>query len=788
VVRALDKKLVRDVMRLRGQVITIALVVACGIAGYVAVVGTYRSLEQARDAYYDRQRFAHVFADVIVAPKSLVARIERVPGVTQVATRLRKPIRVPLAELTEPARGEILSVDVARAQGLDALVLGEGRWPERGSTEEVLVIDQFASARKLRIGERLPLVLEGMRLSPRVVGVARSPDYVFPIAPGEIAFDPSRVPVLWMDESALARALHLDGAFTHVSARLQPGASRSAAIEALDRLLEPYGGTPAFGRDKHPSNALLDGELAQLSSMATTIPLIFLGVAAFLVNVVLSRLVQLDRPEIAALKAMGYRDRALGRHYIELVALIVSLGAALGLGLGLYFGNAITRLYARYFGFPNLSFTLDVALFVQAVAISLVAALVGALVSARAVTRLRPAEAMRPPQPLRYRKGLFVREKVAHLLGASATMVGRELLRRPLRLLLSSLGIAMAVAVLVVGRYSADAIDHLVTLQFRTAQREDLAVSFTHALPARALHALSRLPGVTRVEGTRSLGVRVRHGHALRLAVLSGSSRDSTLRRLVDSQGVIHMPPEEGVMLTRKLAEVLGVRPGDKVMIETLERERRSREAVVSATVDDTFGMSIYMEASALARWLGEERLVPGAVLKIEDGTYAGVLQRLTRLPAVLGISRRTSVFELFEQQSAEQMRIMTMTLTVFALIIAAGVVYNNARVSLSMRARDLASLRVVGFRRAEISTILLSELAVQTLLGLVPGMWLGRVLVASVAGAADPELYRFPLVISERTYAFAVSMTLAAALASALLVRRRLDQLDLIAVLKTRE
>jgi putative ABC transport system permease protein len=248
------------------------------------------------------------------------------------------------------------------------------------------------------------------------------------------------------------------------------------------------------------------------------------------------------------------------------------------------------------------------------------------------------------------------------------------------------------------------------------------------------------------------------------------------------------MPPEEGVMLTRKLAEVLGVRRGDKVMIETLERERRSREAVVSATVDDTFGMSIYMEASALARWLGEERLVSGAVLKIEDGTYAGVLQRLTRLPAVLGISRRTSVFELFEQQSAEQMRIMTMTLTVFALIIAAGVVYNNARVSLSMRARDLASLRVVGFRRAEISTILLSELAVQTLLGLVPGMWLGRVLVASVAGAADPELYRFPLVISERTYAFAVSMTLAAALASALLVRRRLDQLDLIAVLKTRE
>lgn len=786
--KALDRKLLRDIVRLRGQVITIALVVACGIAGYVAVVGTYRSLEHARDDYYDEQRFADVFADVISAPKSVAARAERLPGVARAGSRLRKPIRVPLPELSEPARGEIISIPIGGAEPLDALVLRKGRWPAAENNDEVLLIEQFAAARAIRLGDRLPLVVEGLELSPRVVGLARSPDYVFPISPGEIAFDPAKVPIVWMDERALGAALHLEGAFTHLSARLQPGFSVARVLEQLDRLLEPYGASPAYARDKHPSNALLEGELAQLQSMATTIPLIFLGVAAFLVNVVLSRLVQLERPEIAALKAMGYRDRTLGFHYLELVALIVWLGAALGLGLGLYFGHAITRLYSRYFGLPHLHFTLDLGLFAQAVAISLLAAVVGALASARSVTKLTPAEAMRPPQPLRYREGWVARARLGRFLGPSATMVGRELFRRPLRLALSSLGIAMAVAVLVVGRYAADAIDHLVTLQFRTAQREDIAVSFAHVLPERALASLRRVPGVTRVEGLRSLPVRIRHGHAHRLASLSGLPERATLRQIVDAQGRVHAPPVRGVLITRKLAEILDVTTGDTVQIETLERERRTKTAVIAGMVDDTFGLSAYMQGPALARWLAEEPLVSSAMLSIEPENYADVLRRLTRFPAVLGISRRTAVFELFEQQSAEQMRIMTMTLTTFALIIAAGVVYNNARVSLSLRARDLASLRVIGFRRAEISTILLSELAAQTLLGLLPGLFIGRWLVRNVAGATDPELYRFPVMISDRTYAFAVTMTLAAALLSALLVRRRLDRLDLIGVLKTRE
>jgi putative ABC transport system permease protein len=787
-VKALDKKLLRDVLRLRGQVITIALVVACGITSYVAVVGTYGALVRARDTYYERQRFADVFADVTRAPKSLRARIEQLPEVALVATSLRSDLRVITPDISEPARGLCVSIDPLHPAPLDAVRVVSGRMPGSGRADEALLIQSFANAHHIRVGDRLALVLEGVRRNPRVVGIAISPDYVFPIAPGEISFDAARYAVVWTDESVLARAVRMEGAFTHLSLRVQPQASRPALLQTLDRMLAPYGGRLAHGRDKHPSNALIDGELAQLRSMATIIPLIFLGVAAFLVNVVLSRLVQLERPEIAALKAIGYPDRALGAHYVKLVSLIVWLGAALGLAGGAYFGGSITRLYMEYFTFPELRFTLEPQLFLQALLVSLVSAFAGALLSARAVMRLPPAEAMRPPEPVRYGRPGESRRVAAKLLGPWAAMVLRELARRPWRLFFSSLGIAMAVAVLVVGRFSLDTIGYLMEVQFQSAQREDFTVAFARALPPRAVSELAHLPGVLRAEGLRALPVRVSAGYAVREAALTGLEPATTLRRIVDSHGRVFSPPASGVLLTRKLAQVLGVRPGDRVRVESLEGAPRPHAELVRGTVDDLFGLNVYMRLDALHRFLHEQPRVSTALLVVDPREAEHVTAALADRPAVLGVSRRSVILELFNKQTAQQTRIMTMTLTFFAAIIAAGVVYNNARVSLSLRAHDLASLRVLGFRRSEISGVLLSELAVQTLLGLAPGMLIGRMLVSVTMSSTDPELFRFPLIVSAQTYAFAISVTLIAALLSALLVRHRLDHLDLIAVLKTRE
>lgn len=787
-VAPIDRKLFRDLARLRGQVLTIALVSACGIASYAATRGTYESLLYTRDAYYERQRFADIFVHLQRAPDALLTRAQNLPGVSVVYGRIVELVKLPLEDMTEPAQGHAISLPAFGQPPLNGVHLVEGRLPETGRVDEVLLLEAFAKAHGLRAGDHLPVVLNGVLRSLRITGIAMSPEYVFSISPGEIMADPLRFAVLWLNLETLAAAYQMEGAFNDLVVKLQPGASEAEAIIDLNRLVDPHGGMGAYGRDKQLSHNVLKGELASLESMATFLPAIFLAVAAFLVNVVLSRLVQLQRGQIAALKAVGYKDREIGLHYLKLVSVILLIGAVLGLALGVWIGQYMTDLYVKFFSFPDLQYLSDPGVLGTALSVSILTAVVGALATARMVMRLPPAEAMRPEAPVSYRKAWSEALGLQSIFGNSTRMVLRELERRPVRTLLSALGVAFSVALLVSGRFMFDSIDQLMDVQFEGAQREDLVVTFTDAVSDRATREIERLPGVFRVEGMRAVPVRMYFGHRTRDIQLIGYSDNADLRRVVDQDTRVHTPPRDGVMLSSELAKVLGVSVGQSVRVELLEGSREKRELPVAGVVNDLLGMFGHMRISTLNRLMREQARVSMVAMSIDPSRYTALRNALADRPSVLGITRRQHLIELFKKQTADQMQVFTLIITIFASIIAVGVVYNNARVSLSMRSRDLASLRVLGFRRAEISAVLLGELAIQVLLGLPPGMYIGNWLARLMMTGVDTEQYRFPLVISAQTYAYAAVITLGAALVSALLVRRKLDRLDLIGVLKTRE
>lgn len=788
VIRALHRKLLRDLLRLRGQVITISLVVACGVASYVALDGTYRSLEREKHAFYERYRFADVFATLERAPARVHERLEALEGVARVYTRVVETVMLPLETLPEPAVGHVVSLPPDGAPPLNDVYLKAGRMLRPGRSDEVLLLESFANAHDLEVGDTVPAVINGTLRSLRIVGIAMSPEYVFPMPQGGITPDPKRFAVLWMSRPAVAAAFDMDGAFDDVAIDLQPGASEKGVISALDRVLEPYGIVNAVGRDKQLSNYVLSGELSQLEQQATVVPAIFLGVAAFLLNVVLSRLIRLQRPEIAALKALGYADLDIGMHFLKLVSLIALLGAAIGIGVGAWIGGGLTSLYTEYFRFPDLEFQVTLRMVLISTAVSIAAATLGAWASVRSVVRLPPAEAMRPPAPASYRIGWLERRRGLRWLGTSAMMVFREVRRRPARTFLSALGIAMAVAILVTGRFFQDSWDYLIDLQFHRTWREDITVQLLQPEPLRVVRHLEHLPGVLHAEGVRNVPVRFRAGHLYRDGPIIGIPEDARLRRVLDSEGDRIRLPEQGILLTRKLGEILGIETGDTVRIEARQGDRRVRDVRVSALVDEAFGLQGHMPRHELNELLGEPTLVSTVVMSVDPRHYDEIFRRLKNMPQVGGVTRKDNLIARFRQQSGEMMLTMTLILTIFAATIAIGVVYNNARVALSMRSRDLASLRVLGFTRGEISTVLLGELAVQVALAIPLGLVIGRWMAAAVMSTVDPENYRFPLVISSQTYAFAAAVTLASAVFSAMLVRRRLDRLDLIGVLKTRE
>jgi putative ABC transport system permease protein len=787
-ISALDRKLIRDLWHMRGQLITVALIVASGIATYVTMRGAYESVQRAQQEHYARYRFADVFAQLERGPERLASEIRAIPGVSVVQTRVVVEVNLDVPGLDEPAIGRLVSVPERRTPMLNDLFIRRGRYIEPGRSDEVLVSEAFSSANHLDVGDSIAAVINGRWERLRIVGIALSPEYVYEIRGAEVFPDNKRFGVLWMSREALGPLFNMEGGFNDVALTLAPGASESGVIERLDKFLEPYGGLGAYGREDQVSNRFLTDEIAQDRITGIFVPSIFLGIAAFLIHVVLSRLVSTQRNPIGLMKAFGYSDAAVGLHYLKFALAAVLVGTAAGSPLGIWLGRGLARMYQSFFRFPELTFIAGPKLILWGIAISAAAACLGALSSFRQVISLPPAETMRPESPPQFRQGFAERLGLAGIVSISMRMILRNLERRPWKAILTVVGMSFAVAILVIGFYFYDAIDYLVQVQFQTAQRDDVTISFVEPEGEQARYDVRHLTGVLHSEYFRSVPARIRFGHRSRRVPLQGLEADGDLRRVVGTDRKASRIPHEGLLLTQKLADVLGVQPGDTVTVEVLEGKRPVQSVPVSGTVNEMIGMSAYMNISMLNRMMREGPSISGAFLAVDTKKLPILYAQLKRTPAVAGVAVREAMLESFYRTIAESLRISTVALNLFASLIAVGMVYNSARVALSERGHELASLRVLGFNQREISVMLLGEQALLGLASVPLGFLIGYGFCAILTTAMQTELYRMPLVINAKTYVLAVLIVGSASLGTGILLYRRLQRLDLVAVLKTRE
>jgi putative ABC transport system permease protein len=785
-VRTLRTKLLRDLWRLRYQGLTIALVVGCGIASFVSAMSALASVEASRDAFYGQARFADVFVHLVRAPHPILDRIRALPGVAAVEGRVVGDYRLELADQPEPVSARFVSLAWPQEGRLDRPRVLEGRDVEPGRADEIMVSQAFAVAWDLAPGAALTAVIEGRRATLHVVGVAVSPEFVYAPSPRTGLPDARHFGIVWMDEAALGKATGLTGAFDDLVIELAAGAGVHDVIDRVDAMLEPYGGLGAVGRADQPSAKLVEQKIGQLARLARSLPVIFLGIAAFLLNVLLSRIVGTQREQIATLKALGYRTGELLRHYLGFAVAICLAGALFGIVLGVLGAKAILGVYAHYFTFGTYLFRWNAQAIAGAIAIALIAGIAGTYAAVRRAVSIPPAEAMRPEPPARYHRsrldGLYAR------LPPVARMVLRDVMRRPGRLLLSSGSIALATAIVVTGGSYGDSIDALLQVQYEVAHREDITVTLDRARPWRAVRDLEHVPGVVAAEGERLVPVRLRAGTRVHTTAILGLAPARDLHHLLDATQRRLQLPREGLALSRTLADELAVHAGDVVDLEDLEFGRRKLRVPVALLVDDLLGVQGYMDARALAHLLDEAPRVNVALLEVEHDAIDAVRRRLEALPAAASISQPPIDRELLRTEIGDVFVVLVLVLSIFAAAIAVGVIYNNARIALEVRSRDLATLRILGFTRGELAAILFGEQAIQLVLGIVPGLWLGGAISRLSLASVDRELIRIPLEIRPASLVAAVCVILLAALASALVVRRRSDRLDLVAVLKARD
>ena len=785
---ALDLKLVRDIGKMKGQIAAVGLVMACGLAMMIMSRSLILSLSTARDGYYESHRFADVFCDLKRAPNFLRGRLAAIPGVAAVETRVVAPLRIDVPGLAEPADGTVVSIPEDHPMLLNTVFLRTGRLPEIGKASEVVMSESFAKAHGFQPGDSIDVIIRGANERLSIVGIGLSPEFVFEARPGQALPDSKRFGVFWMNERDLATANDLDGAFNNVVLDLAPGVEPVPVMAEIDRLLEPYGGLIAYDRRDHASAKQLNDELAMLNGMAIAYPVVFLSIATFMTSAVLARVIRLQREQIAQLKAFGYSSRQVGLHYLKFAMVIVAIGLLVGGGAGAWLGSNVVGLYQKFFQFPALIYHSDFAAIGIAFLVSSAASLLGVIGAVRQAMRLPPAEAMRPEPPADFKPSAIERLGVFNLVGPSMRMALRNIERRPWQAVFTTLGLALAVGIPVVPGAMRDGIEFLLDFQWTLAQRQDVTVALVEPGSARAFNDIRHLPGVTYAEPFRSVPARLDFGHRSHRLAVTGVPAGALLNRALDASGRPLPVPPDGLLISEKLAQMLGTKPGESLVMEVQEGRRPKREVAVHGLITDYAGLSAYMDINALRRLMQEGATVSGAHVAVDRNRWGDFLEAVKKVPRIANVGITSALQESFRKTTAESISLIQAIYFTFSVIVAFGVVYNSARIALSERSRDLATLRVVGFTNREVAAVMISELVMLTAVAMPIGLWIGGGLSNFIVHAASTETIRLPLILTHETYATAILIVLLSAAVSFYVVSLRIRNLDLLAVLKASE
>ncbi|MCK4861663.1 MAG: ABC transporter permease [Rhodobacteraceae bacterium] len=786
--RVLDKKLFRDFWRLWAQSLAIALVLACGVMILVIAIGVERSLSETQSTFYERNRFADIFASATRAPNDLKREIEQISGVSIVETRIVQYSILDLEGLSEPATARLVSLPPMGEPLLNIPSLTTGRMPDPQSSNEVVVNSTFAIANNFTVGSSFHATLNGQKRLLTISGTVLSPEFIYLIGPGAVMPDNRRFGVVWMGYDALASAFDLGGAFNDVSVRLTRDANEQMVIDELEKLLAPYGGTGPYDRSMQTSHMFLDSELKQLKAMGKAVPPLFFVISAFLVNMVLGRLITLEREQIGLFKAVGYSNAAISWHYVKLAMGIGLFGVLVGWAAGISIAYWMAGYYTVYFQFPYLIYITSPDTYAISAMAGIGAAVLGAAQSVMKTTKLSPAVAMSPPAPTRFKQNIF--DKIGHFMGARqpVMMIIRSITRWPMRASLTTIGIALSVATMIATLFMFDSMDIMMDSAFFQANRQQATLSLAQPQSRAVLADVENLPGVLRAEGMQTVAVRLTNRHLTKIIGVEGRDPGMDLSRVLDAGNNSVVFPQQGIVLSDRLANQLDAQIGDTLDMEVLQGQRGHFEVPVTGVIRQYFGIGAYMDLNYLSALLQLQPLVNSVNISIDENALNGLYEQVKAAPNIAGIVRWDQIRQGFNDTVAQSSGITTTIYAFIASLIVVGVVYNSARILLSERARELASLRILGFTQNEVSFILMGELLFLTMVAIPIGFFFGYLMALGIVESFSSDMFTLPFYISRGTYGFAGVVAFTASAASALLVRRRINRLDLVAVMKTRE
>lgn len=751
--RALHRKLIRDLRGSAGTLLSVVAIIAIGTGSFIGLGSAQRILESSQAAYYRTYRFADFWIDVKKAPLTEVERIAAMPEIAAIDARVIFDVILDLDGEPKPITGRLISTP---ARGFDrtlngiCLIRGSGFSDDRN--EEAIISEAFAAAHHLEVGDRIHVILNRKRESFVIVGTAISPEYVYMVrGPGDLIPDPHRFGILYVKDDYARDVLDFKDACNQIVGQVVPGTHDQidVILDRIDRALHPFGVLELTPRRRQASHRFLSDEIKGLAVSATIMPAVFLGVAALVLNILMIRLAQRQRTVIGTLKAIGYTDRAVMVHFLSFGVAVGLIGGLAGAALGIGLTHLMLDAYREFFQFPTFLYRSYPDLMLFGLMISVAFSLVGTIRGVREVLRLQPAEAMRQRPPDRGGSIFLERfPRIWRLFGFRTHMALRSLFRNRTRTVTAIVATALATSIIFMSIASYDSFLYLVQYQFDMVAHSDVDIGMRDEASMRALYEARSLPGVDYAEPLLGVRCDLRHGRNARRMVITGLSESHRLTTPMDADQKPIRIPDDGLVLSRKLAELLDVRVGDKLEMTPVRGRRETRHVRVASIVETFLGMDCYADIRYLSRVVGESLAINAVQLAVSPAKVGELLRDIKTIPNAQGLGVRADAKASIEQTLVDTSLFSIGIMVIFAGVIAFGSTLNNALIEIGDRLREISTLRVIGYHPGQIAGILFRQSLATFVVGLLLAFPLGYYMVRLIATAYDSELYRMPVII----------------------------------------
>lgn len=781
-VKTLNQKLLRDLKKIKFQVLSISLIIGSGIMYLMGSLISYKSLLLARDLFYKDYKLANGYHYSQFAPQSIIPIIRKLPGVLEVEERVSERVTIECKEKSRTAKGKILSI----TQNLNQLYIERGTLPLKSS--EVAINSSFAKSNQLHPGDTLTILLGGRKVQLQITAIVQSPEFVYIFPEGGFLPDNKNYGILWAQKRTLETLLNRTGAFNEILFHFQfkNQVEKERTYFAIQQLMDKYASFGVISLDKLPSYSLLNNEFNQLKTTALFLPFIFIFVSSFILQMVLNRIVSKEREQIATLKANGMTSWEIGFHYFLIALIVCSIGTTLGILLGIYLGDVFVDLYSEYFYFPNLQPILPIESIFVAIIFGFSSGVIGFWTAFRKVNQLQPASAMRPPTPETY-KNIQIESWLSnsHL---EWKMVLRNLLKSPIRTILSIVGLSFAIMILILGNFLKDNVDYMVHLQYNIIQREDIMLNFsTLQFISLENHFLNKI-GILYTEPIRFVPIRLKKRGIHKETVLYGLEENPILRRIVNDKYNSIPIPKNGILMNKNIANELQIKPGDKVWVEVLEGNQSKFYVFVAGVIEEVLGQGIYISRKLLNKKLKESNVFNQLYIQLDPNKEKFFIQKWKNYPAVATITSKRELVQSFQEVLQRSLLATSIFIMLFTSIIGIGIIYNLAMIILAERIYEMGTLRILGFHTWEIFKILIGEIVLLIMVAIPIGIYLGNILAFWVINLNEGDDFKIPVKIFPKSYFTALGFACLTSSVSFWIIYKKIKEMNLLSVLKIRE